>query len=63
MILPLTINLDRDMDGLNDRPLISLSTSCYMYLWKKNHQIQGNNNLRKKRLKTNVPQSVELDYP
>jgi len=52
------------MDGLNDRPLISLSTSCYMYLWKKkNHQIQGNNNLRKKRLKTNVPQSIELDYP
>jgi len=34
-----------------------------MYFEKKIHQIQENNNLRKKWLKTNIPQSAELSYP
>jgi hypothetical protein len=35
MILPPTTNPDRDLDGLKDRPRISLSTGCYMYARKK----------------------------
>jgi hypothetical protein len=34
-----------------------------MYPGKQSQKIQKNNNLRKKWLKTNIPQSVELDYP
>jgi hypothetical protein len=43
---------------------ISPSTSYYIYLGNKKqiHQIQGNNNLRKKWLKINILQSVELGY-
>jgi hypothetical protein len=56
MILPLTTNPDRDMDGLKDRPCISPSSGCYMYLEKKIHQIEGNYNLIKKNwLKINIP--------
>jgi len=42
---------------------ISIFPPTVIYiLEKKNHQIQGNNNL-KKWLKTNIPQSAKFDYP
>jgi len=44
MILPPTTNLDESKDRL----CISPSTGYYMYPEKKIHQIQENNNLRKK---------------
>jgi hypothetical protein len=34
-----------------------------VYPEKKSKQIQKNNNLRKKGLKTNIPQNAKLDYP
>jgi hypothetical protein len=63
MNLPLTTDPDPDPDGSKDRPCIYLSTKCFMYPGKQSQKIQKNNNLRKKWLKTNIPQSVELDYP
>jgi len=61
--MPPTTNLDRDLDGSKNRHRISPSTGCYMYPGKKSQQIQKNNYLRKKWLKTNIPQSAELSYP
>jgi len=49
--------------GSKDHFHISPSTDYYIYPEKKIHQIQGNNKLRKKWLKTNIPQSAELGYP
>jgi hypothetical protein len=47
-----------------DHPRISPTTGCYMSHGNNKkiyYKIQVNNNLRKKWLKTNIPQSVELD--
>jgi hypothetical protein len=47
--LPPTTNPNWNLGGLKDRPRISFSTKYYMSLGnKRNHQIQVNNNLRKK---------------
>ena len=51
------------MNWSKNCPRISPSTGCCMSPKKKIHQIQVNNNLGKKWLKTNIPQSVELNYP
>jgi hypothetical protein len=47
--LPPTTNPNWNPGGLKDRPRISISTKYYISLGnKRNHQIQVNNNLRKK---------------
>ena len=47
--MPPTTNPNWNLGGLKDRPRISFSTKYYMSLGnKRNHQIQVNNNLRKK---------------
>jgi hypothetical protein len=50
--LHLTINLDLDLNELKDHLYISSSISCYIYPEKKSL------NLRKKLLKTNIPQNI-----
>jgi hypothetical protein len=51
-ILPSTTNPDRYLDRSKDLSCISLWTDCHTYHEKKKpiHQIQGNNNLRKKKI-------------